>query len=176
MHIAGALPPLREARQGGDDRIDQRRIDSHHLEAGFEESLTGASGGGTQFDGSTSGLELDREGMDRLVEFEPGPRHLVTGDRPRIEAAWPAGGRRRGPVPPHPPPVVCVGEAVEDEITRPGSGERGPGEEIDQSGALGGEGNTRDELGGGHGADVARIEMDRIVAGGRETRPEGFDP
>jgi len=76
-------------------------------------------------------------------------------------------------VPADPPPVIAVGEAVEDEISRTGDadgrlrkgrveprGRRHPG-------------HVGDDVGRGEGAEIARIKMDGVKARGGEAFAEG---
>jgi hypothetical protein len=68
----------------GDPGIDCRRVDPHHLEAGLEQPLARATGGGADLAGPLPGFQCDAKRRDRLVELEPSPRHLVFGQREHL--------------------------------------------------------------------------------------------
>ena len=172
-HIPGPLSPLREAGERSDDRIDEGRVDADDLEATLEEPLAGAAGGCAELAGVLTFTELDAEARDRFVELEPRARHLVAGEGPGMEPAGPAGRRRGGSVPADPPPVIAVGEAVEDEISRAGDAEGRLRKGRCEPRGRRHPGHVGDDVGRGEGAEIAGEEMDGVKARGGEAFAEG---
>ena len=76
-------------------------------------------------------------------------------------------------MPADPPAVIAVGEAVKDEISRTGDAEgrlrKGRGEPRGRRHPR----HVGDDVGRGQGAEIARIKMDSIEAGGGEAFAEG---